>query len=65
MEPLVEDTVWLGDLSGFQVDYEDDGSNVRLYHRCGYERELLSTDTFLANIVMFAMQHRKRGCETY
>lgn len=49
--------VWLGDLSGYQLEPRDDGDELVLTHRCGWEYELPMADWYLGNIVVATRRH--------
>jgi len=53
------DYVWLGDLSGFEVE-TDDSDFVFLTHRCGWSEVIDDSERYLANIVTRVVQVRKR-----
>lgn len=65
MAPLIEDTVWLGDLAGFEVWVALGEDFPTLGHRCGWTTDLASVDAYLGNLILKAMEHRKHGCEQY
>jgi hypothetical protein len=56
--------VWIGDLSGFQVEEVNDIS-VMLTHRCGFALILYDSDKYLGNIILKALEHRKETCVPY
>jgi hypothetical protein len=51
------DTVWVGDLSGFQVQGD------RLVHRCGWDVPR-PRHGYLGNLVEQAQRHRFDGCDS-
>lgn len=57
MTEPAEDHVWLGDLSGFEVQATTDDGTLALVHRCGWTRELHPADCYLANIVVATREH--------
>jgi hypothetical protein len=65
--------VWLGDLSGFTIepqgrpDQSDTGeltilNEVVLTHRCGWWKTVPTYDRYFANMVTYAIDHRRQGC---
>lgn len=65
-----KEMIWLGDLSGYQVEaissgLATDGVEVMLTHRCGFLEPLHTSDQYLGNIIEKALAHRKETCVPY
>lgn len=62
MAESAEDYVWLGDLSGYEVQPDGPGAEATLYlrHRCGWTRELHPADCYVGNIVTITREHPAR-----
>jgi hypothetical protein len=54
--------VWLGDLSGFQIEPVPVVEEIVLTHRCGWSVPIPIYDRYFANIVTYAIGHRREGC---
>lgn len=56
MEHPDEEMVWLGDLSGFRIEHDDE-LGIELVHRCSYRMPMPGDMYYLGNIVEVARQH--------
>lgn len=56
-----EESLWIGDASGYLVGYDEDEEKTLLRHRCGWTTDV--SGWYMGNIIVGPMrEHRNTGC---